>query len=223
MATSASKRVMPPMKEETKIKIRKANLKTWLDPELLKKHSQKTKKRINNMSPEKIKKWKENSLKASRSKKNRKRARIQMLKMREDPNFLKKAADGRAKAFKGSGNPFYGYKHTEKTRIAISKTKKESDTTIRGEKSNAFIDGKGQERRVERRTFMESLEYRLFRERSFKRDNFTCVHCGSKKQLQVHHIKSYQYYPKLRTKVINGMTLCKTCHRKTDNYGRKKK
>jgi hypothetical protein len=46
----------------------------------------------------------------------------------------------------------------------------------------------------------------------FKRDNYTCQHCGSKKELEAHHIKAVKDYPELRHDVSNGLTLCHQCH-----------
>lgn len=58
-----------------------------------------------------------------------------------------------------------------------------------------------------------SKEYRSFRNSVLKRDRYTCRNCGAKKDLQVHHIKHYAKYPKLRTKMANGITLCEKCHK----------
>lgn len=60
-----------------------------------------------------------------------------------------------------------------------------------------------------------------WRKRIFYRDNYTCTKCKSKKQIQAHHIKSWNDYPDLRYNLSNGITLCVKCHRKTNNYGRK--
>jgi len=58
-----------------------------------------------------------------------------------------------------------------------------------------------------------------WRNEVLKRGNYKCFHCGSYNNLQAHHIKSFKFYPKLRFDVNNGIILCKSCHKKTDNYG----
>lgn len=59
-----------------------------------------------------------------------------------------------------------------------------------------------------------SQGYKCFRKRVLERDGYTCRHCGSTKDLHVHHILPYAYYPEERINIDNGITLCKTCHYK---------
>jgi hypothetical protein len=65
----------------------------------------------------------------------------------------------------------------------------------------------------------ESTEYTQWREAVLKRDNYTCVDCGSRKRLQADHIKQFAFYPSLRFELSNGRTLCIECHRKTPTWG----
>lgn len=68
----------------------------------------------------------------------------------------------------------------------------------------------------------ESVEYKLWREEVYKRDNWTCRDCkvrGGK--LNPHHIKPFSLFPELRFVLENGVTLCEACHKKTDTYGSK--
>ena len=68
------------------------------------------------------------------------------------------------------------------------------------------------------------LKFKEWRRAIFQRDNFTCQKCGDNKggNLEAHHIKEFSKYPRLRYKLNNGLTLCRKCHKKTNNYGYKK-
>lgn len=63
-----------------------------------------------------------------------------------------------------------------------------------------------------------SAEYKNWRKAVFERDDYVCRECGLAGYITAHHIKSFAYYPELRYKLFNGLTLCETCHSKTDNY-----
>lgn len=40
---------------------------------------------------------------------------------------------------------------------------------------------------------------------------------------EAHHIKAWVHFPELRYDPDNGMTVCRDCHKKTDNYAGKAK
>ena len=90
----------------------------------------------------------------------------------------------------------------------------------RGEKSPSWRGGITPINRAIR----GSLDYKLWREAIFKRDNFTCQECGERGgSLHAHHIKPFAYFPELRFAIDNGLTLCVSCHEKTENYKKKLK
>ena len=63
--------------------------------------------------------------------------------------------------------------------------------------------------------FRNSPEYKEWRRKVFKRDNWTCQDCGYKgKFINAHHIKNIDDYPELALDVDNGLTLCDKCHKK---------
>lgn len=65
-------------------------------------------------------------------------------------------------------------------------------------------------------------EYRKWRNKVFKRDNYTCQCCGDEQggNLVAHHILNYSEYEELRTDVDNGITLCGQCHKEFhDTFG----
>ncbi|MCK4686646.1 MAG: hypothetical protein KAT66_00790 [Candidatus Lokiarchaeota archaeon] len=81
----------------------------------------------------------------------------------------------------------------------------------------------------------KSLEYKYWREKVFKRDNYTCQKCKKKGGIiHPHHIKSFALILKennittleqaLKCKELwntdNGQTLCKDCHKLTNSYGK---
>jgi hypothetical protein len=85
------------------------------------------------------------------------------------------------------------------------------------------------------RQIINSPQYRLWRTVVFQRDLFTCQGCSVKGGLlEAHHIKASsiiraQYRITTLQQALaceelwdinNGLTLCKPCHKKTDNYAK---
>lgn len=70
-------------------------------------------------------------------------------------------------------------------------------------------------------TIRKSVEYKLWREAVFKRDNYLCIWGGKEhgSKLQADHIKPFALFPALRFAIDNGRTLCVECHKKTDTFG----
>lgn len=112
------------------------------------------------------------------------------------------------------GNQFWlGKHHTEETRRKMSLAQK-------GNKGNGWRGGITSEYR----NIRHSVEYKLWRESVFKRDNYTCIWCGQVRgNINADHIKPFILYPELRFAIDNGRTLCVSCHKKTDTYGNKLK
>ncbi len=60
-----------------------------------------------------------------------------------------------------------------------------------------------------------STRYKYWRMSVFERDGFVCQGCGTKKNLQAHHIITWQECKDdedLRYATENGITLCRACH-----------
>lgn len=58
----------------------------------------------------------------------------------------------------------------------------------------------------------KSEEYKEWQQKVYKRDFFHCQICGSKEEINAHHLWSWKEYPDKRFDVDNGITLCKKCH-----------
>lgn len=103
-------------------------------------------------------------------------------------------------------------KLTVKHKTNISKSHK-------GEKSHFWKGGITKINKIVR----ESVDYNIWRNAVYKRDNFTCQKSGIKGgKLVAHHIKNFSQYPKLRFVVNNGVTLSKNEHEKFHKkYGKR--
>ena len=101
----------------------------------------------------------------------------------------------------------------------VVRTKKWKDrisNALKGEKNGSWRGGISYTRNTRR-----DRKHRDWREKVFKRDNWTCQNkkCGAKNgngktvKLEAHHIKPFAYFKELRYEVSNGITLCKDCHK----------
>ena len=153
------------------------------------------------------------------------------------PNYFKKRHIPWHKGKKVDRNkyPNMGHlkPHTKKTIEKIKKkrakqviTKKHRQNISRahkGEKSYLWRGGITPKNRLIR----SGIEFRLWREAVFARDNWTCQKCGVRSgnrkrvYLHSHHIKSFADFPELRFAIDNGITLCKACHTSLHHKGKK--
>jgi hypothetical protein len=116
------------------------------------------------------------------------------------------------------------FEQKEKSRLAhigfkpTINTRKKMSEAHKGEKSYLWRGGITEKNHAIR----ASLEYRIWREAVFARDNWTCVECGERGgKLNADHIKPFSLFPELRFAIDNGRTLCLACHRNTETWGRR--
>lgn len=119
-------------------------------------------------------------------------------------------------AKKGKPNGLLGKKKSPEARRNMSVAAKS-----RGNNHNWATDGKSNERKTEREIAKGGVEYRLWREAVFARDDWTCQECGVRGGVYLisDHIFPWKTHPHLRYDVGNGRTLCDPCHRRTPTFG----
>lgn len=118
--------------------------------------------------------------------------------------------------------------HTEETKIKIGlaglgriptiATRKKISESHRGEKAYQWKGGIT----PENKTIRGSIEYRIWREKVFKRDKYTDQKTKIRGGiLHPHHIKNFAEFPELRFRVSNGITFSEESHNKFHEiYGR---
>lgn len=65
----------------------------------------------------------------------------------------------------------------------------------------------------EKTKFRKTYEFKFWQIAVFKRDKHTCQCCGSKKNINAHHLDGYNWCKEKRTDIDNGITLCEECHK----------
>ena len=134
-----------------------------------------------------------------------------------EANMLRKSNSG---SFKNGHIGFWNKKHRSnetkekisingKGRIVSNKTRKKISKAQKGEKGNNWKGGIS----PRNKRIRLSIEFRLWREAVFTRDNYTCQKTGIKGgYLHPHHIKNFAEYPELRFAIDNGITFSKEAH-----------
>lgn len=113
----------------------------------------------------------------------------------------------RSAAYSGTGNPFYGKKHSLDMKIGLS-------CYFRNIDRSEFEDFTKPE--SFRQT--KSGAFKTWRKLVFERDDFTCLLCGVRGgPLEPHHIIPRREDQTKIYQVENGATLCKRCHKTTFN------
>ena len=139
---------------------------------------------------------------------------------------------------KNRGNPgggFRGKRHTPETKRKMSQAKmgnrlgighgrppgtnqslewrRKMSERFKGKNNPGYIDGKGRERSGKRNQDRHNLDYKIWREAVFDRDDFICQICMKRGgDLHADHINGWVDYPELRFDLENGRTLCVSCH-----------
>lgn len=100
--------------------------------------------------------------------------------------------------------------HSIKRQCCSKKCQNIFARTKTGNKNNNWKGGIHPENMIGRTT----VKYNEWRISVFLRDERACKKCGSKKEIQAHHIKPWSQFKNLRYDINNGITLCKKCHSK---------
>jgi len=114
------------------------------------------------------------------------------------------------------GHKQYFFKHTEESKKKIKDTRKLRGL---GYKKGHIPWNKNRKNYIcktdESKLWRRRKIYKQWREKIFRRDDWTCQKCIIKGgKLNPHHIKNFAQYKDLRFNVNNGITFCEKCHKK---------
>ena len=107
-----------------------------------------------------------------------------------------------------------GMKHSEETKLKISIANSGKNSYMFGRTGNKHHNWNPNLTDEERQDTRQYPEYKKWRKDVYKRDKYTCQICGQISGiLNAHHLEGYANNIELRTKLENGITLCKKCHK----------
>lgn len=125
---------------------------------------------------------------------------------KNNPEIRKRISDSIKKFYKGKPRWNTGKKPSIEARLKSSMSHRRR--TIEGK--NKFWKGGISK---ENARFRTSVEYKLWRDSVYNRDDYTCQVCRKRGVvLNAHHIKKFCDYPELRLEIDNGISLCESCH-----------
>lgn len=131
-------------------------------------------------------------------------------------------------------NKYFNPASTKEGREKISKAKKGKPSFIKGKRVDRSKVVTGERhwnwqggKTKWQKSVRTCVEYKIWREAVFERDDYTCQWCGKRNGngetiiLNADHIKPLSLYPELMYELENGRTLCLPCHKTTDTYAGK--
>lgn len=134
--------------------------------------------------------------------------------IREGNFFTKKHRKKISESKKGENNALFGTHPSKETLLKRSKALKGKKAWNKGKKCPQLATNYQGGISTENELVRHSIEFRLWREAVFARDNWICQKTrirGGK--LHPHHIQNFAQYPELRFAIDNGVTLSKKAHR----------
>lgn len=130
----------------------------------------------------------------------------------------------------GKNNHNFGKHHSKETKNKIGlgnkgkfvseETKQKQSKALKGKYVGHLASGWKGGICSKRNDFYGSLEYNIWRKLVYERDYWTCQECGVKaKKINAHHIIPWRNCQdtSIELNIMNGITLCESCHRKTYN------
>jgi hypothetical protein len=97
-----------------------------------------------------------------------------------------------------------------KGKVITEETRRKLSETHKGENSYLWKGGISGENKLIRK----GIEFRLWREAVFARDNYTCQKYRLRGgRLHPHHIQNFSQFPELRFAIDNGITLSEKAHK----------